>query len=118
MTGAVVPHRPRKRFGQHFLHDPNVLRRIVAAIRPALSDHVVEIGPGLGALARPLLAAAGELDVVELDRDLLEPMRAGLMHGDLDSMGMVGAFAVGGALAMMAAVMLFRRLSDYFEDFI
>lgn len=49
---------------------------------------------------------------------LLEPMRAGLMHGDLGSMGMVGAFVVGGALAMMAAVMLFRRLSDYFEDFI
>lgn len=74
--GAPIPHRPRKRFGQHFLHDPNVLRRIVAAIRPAPGDHVVEIGPGLGALTRPLLAAAGALDVVELDRDLLEPLRA------------------------------------------
>lgn len=76
MTDAPALHRPRKRFGQHFLHDPNILRRMVAAIRPTPSDHVVEIGPGLGALTRPLLAAAGELDVVELDRDLVEPLRA------------------------------------------
>ncbi len=74
MIGAPASHRPRKRFGQHFLHDPNILHRIVAAIRPAPGEHVVEIGPGLGALTRPLLAAAGELDVVELDRDLLAPL--------------------------------------------
>ncbi len=72
---AVLTHRPRKRFGQHFLRDPDVLERIVAAIRPAPGDRWVEIGPGLGALTRPLLAAAGELDAVELDRDLLEPLR-------------------------------------------
>ena len=76
MSDVPVTPRPRKRFGQHFLHDPNVLHRIVAAIRPTPADHVVEIGPGLGALTRPLLEAAGELDVVELDRDLLEPLRA------------------------------------------
>ncbi|HOB62184.1 MAG TPA: 16S rRNA (adenine(1518)-N(6)/adenine(1519)-N(6))-dimethyltransferase RsmA [Candidatus Competibacteraceae bacterium] len=68
-------HRPRKRFGQHFLRDPNVLDRTIAAIRPQPGQRLVEIGPGLGALTRPLLAAAGELDVVELDRDLLEPLR-------------------------------------------
>lgn len=72
---AALAHRPRKRFGQHFLRDPGVLERIVAAIRPVPGDHLVEIGPGLGALTRPLLAAAGELDAVELDRDLLEPLR-------------------------------------------
>ena len=73
---VALAHRPRKRFGQHFLRDPSVLERIVAAIRPVPGDHLVEIGPGLGALTRPLLAAVGELDAVELDRDLLEPLRA------------------------------------------
>ena len=73
---VALAHRPRKRFGQHFLRDPSVLERIVAAIRPVPGDHLVEIGPGLGALTRPLLVAVGELDAVELDRDLLEPLRA------------------------------------------
>ncbi len=67
---------PRKRFGQHFLRDPSVIERIVAAIRPVPGDRLVEIGPGLGALTRPLLAVAGELDAIELDRDLLEPLQA------------------------------------------
>ncbi|MGD8940710.1 MAG: rRNA adenine N-6-methyltransferase family protein, partial [Gammaproteobacteria bacterium] len=43
-------HRPRKRFGQHFLRDFSVVQRIVAAIEPDKNDHVVEIGPGLGVL--------------------------------------------------------------------
>ncbi len=77
MTGAPAPpHRPRKRFGQHFLRDASVIERIVAAIRPLAGERLVEIGPGLGALTVPLLEAAGNLDVVELDRDLLEPLRA------------------------------------------
>jgi 16S rRNA (adenine1518-N6/adenine1519-N6)-dimethyltransferase len=61
---------PRKRFGQHFLHDPAVVARIVAAIRPGPGRRIVEIGPGRGVLTRELLEAAGELDVVEIDRDL------------------------------------------------
>ncbi len=71
----------RKRFGQHFLHDQTVIQRIVTAIHPRAGDHLVEIGPGRGALTRPLLAAVGALDVVELDRDLiplLERQYAGL----------------------------------------
>jgi 16S rRNA (adenine1518-N6/adenine1519-N6)-dimethyltransferase len=72
---SATAHRPRKRFGQHFLHDPAVIGRIVAAIRPAPGDRLVEIGPGLGALTRPLLEAASELDAIELDRDLLELLR-------------------------------------------
>lgn len=76
MGHPALPHQPRKRFGQHFLRDPGVIARIVAAIRPAAGERLVEIGPGLGALTVPLLAVAGELDVVELDRDLLEPLRA------------------------------------------
>jgi len=62
--------RPRKRFGQHFLHDPAVLVRIVAAIDPAPGDAVVEIGPGEGALTRPLLERLRRLTVIEIDRDL------------------------------------------------
>ncbi len=76
MSGISARHQPRKRFGQHFLHDPQVIDHILAVIRPLPGEPWVEIGPGLGALTRPLLQAAGELDVVELDRDLLEPLRA------------------------------------------
>ena len=63
-------HRPRKRFGQHFLHDPRVLARIVEAIDPRSGDFIVEIGPGEGALTAPLLSRVGRLEVIELDRDL------------------------------------------------
>ncbi len=63
-------HRPRKRFGQHFLHDPRVLARIVEAIDPARDDFIVEIGPGEGALTRPLLSRTEKIEVIELDRDL------------------------------------------------
>ena len=63
-------HRARKRFGQNFLHDQNVIQRIINAIHPQPTDHMVEIGPGQGALTRKLLANCGKLDAVELDRDL------------------------------------------------
>ena len=63
-------HVARKRFGQHFLHDAGVIRRIVDAIAPAPEDAIVEIGPGEGALTRPLLERAKRLEVIEIDRDL------------------------------------------------
>ncbi len=69
----------RKRFGQHFLHDPGVRQRIVAAVDPQAGDHVVEIGPGPGALTEGLLAAAGRIDAIEIDRDLAATLRA--RHG-------------------------------------
>jgi len=62
--------RPRKRFGQHFLHDRGVLKRIVDAVAPASADAVVEIGPGEGALTGPLLERVGHLTAIEIDRDL------------------------------------------------
>jgi 16S rRNA (adenine1518-N6/adenine1519-N6)-dimethyltransferase len=70
-----LSHRPRKRFGQNFLHDPAVIGRIVAAINPSSSDKLVEIGPGQGAITVPLLQRAVRLAVVELDRDLIEPLQ-------------------------------------------
>ena len=62
--------RPRKRFGQHFLHDPGVLKRIVDAVAPARGDAIVEIGPGEGALTRPLLERIEHITAIEIDRDL------------------------------------------------
>ena len=64
-------HRARKRFGQHFLADPGVISQLVAAINPQKGDHLVEIGPGQGAMTAPLLQYAIELDAIELDRDLV-----------------------------------------------
>jgi 16S rRNA (adenine1518-N6/adenine1519-N6)-dimethyltransferase len=69
---------PRKRFGQNFLHDPGAIQRILSAIAPRPGDRLVEIGPGRGAITEGLLLAAGTLDVVELDRDLIPPLRARL----------------------------------------
>jgi 16S rRNA (adenine1518-N6/adenine1519-N6)-dimethyltransferase len=63
-------HRPRKRFGQHFLHDPRVLEKIVDALDLQAADFVVEIGPGQGALTNLLLEKLDKLDVIEIDRDL------------------------------------------------
>lgn len=63
--------KARKRFGQNFLHDQSVIDDIIAAIDAQPMQHVVEIGPGRGALTLPLLQSCGFLDVVELDRDLI-----------------------------------------------
>ncbi len=67
--------RSRKRFGQHFLHDPAVLARIVSAIDPEPGQRLVEIGPGLGALSRPLLERCRRLEVIEIDRDLIPELK-------------------------------------------
>jgi 16S rRNA (adenine1518-N6/adenine1519-N6)-dimethyltransferase len=62
-----VGHQARKRFGQHFLVDDGVIARIVAAIDPRPGEPLVEIGPGLGALTRPLLRRDARLTVIEGD---------------------------------------------------
>jgi 16S rRNA (adenine1518-N6/adenine1519-N6)-dimethyltransferase len=64
-------HKAKKRFGQNFLVDPQIIADIVTAIRPLPGDHMVEVGPGLGALTRPLLERLNELHVVEIDRDII-----------------------------------------------
>ena len=68
-------HRARKRFGQNFLVDQNIIRRIVDAIAPKPGETVVEIGPGLAALTEPLLERCGKMQVVEIDRDLVARLR-------------------------------------------
>ncbi len=73
-------HQPRKRFGQNFLHDAGVIDRIISSIAPRPGQHLVEIGPGQGALTEGLLASGARLDVVELDRDLVPQLQSRFGH--------------------------------------
>ncbi len=68
--------RPRKRLGQHFLHERNVIARILRAIDPQPGQHFIEIGPGTGALTGPLLDAGVDLTAIELDRELAAELSA------------------------------------------
>jgi len=72
--GNPLNHRPRKRFGQNFLHDPAIIQRIVRTVNPQPGQRLVEIGPGKGAITFPLLKACQRLEVIELDRDLVQPL--------------------------------------------
>jgi len=71
-----MPHQPRKRFGQNFLQDSGIIADILRGLNPSPGEKVVEIGPGLGALTRPLLATLGRLDAIEIDRDLATVLQA------------------------------------------
>lgn len=71
----IINHKPRKRFGQNFLVDEGVVNRIVRSIGPRKTDHIVEIGPGQGAITGLLVDACKQLDVVELDRDLIPMLK-------------------------------------------
>lgn len=65
-------HQARKRFGQNFLHDEGVIHQIVRAIDPQQEDKLIEIGPGMSALTEPLIQSVQHLNVIEIDRDLVE----------------------------------------------
>ncbi|MEN9930308.1 MAG: hypothetical protein RL604_555 [Pseudomonadota bacterium] len=67
-----MAHQARKRFGQHFLVDSGMIHLIVKAIDPQPQDALIEIGPGLGAMTKPLLNCVDTMSVVELDRDLVK----------------------------------------------
>jgi 16S rRNA (adenine1518-N6/adenine1519-N6)-dimethyltransferase len=75
-VSARRSHVARKRFGQHFLVDRRAIERILAALDPRPDDNIVEIGPGLGALTRPLLERVRHLTVIEIDRDLAAKLTA------------------------------------------
>ena len=62
--------RARKRFGQNFLIDNYVIENIIRALQLKAQDRIIEIGPGRGALTKPLFDAVQHLEVIELDRDL------------------------------------------------
>lgn len=120
----AAKHRPKKRFGQHFLHDPAVIRRLIDLIRPAQDDHIVEIGPGRGALTRPLLQAAGRLDVIEIDRGLCARLRTEFksspsltvhagdaLHFDFDRLGRGGLRIIGNLPYNISTPLLFHLLN-------
>ncbi|CAD7853747.1 MAG: SSU rRNA (adenine(1518)-N(6)/adenine(1519)-N(6))-dimethyltransferase (EC 2.1.1.182) [Olavius algarvensis Gamma 1 endosymbiont] len=94
-----MKHHPRKRFGQHFLHDPDIIRRILVVVDPRPGERLVEIGPGRGAITTGLLRAAGDLDVVELDRDLIEPLSR--LCADIGSLTLHNADALDFALCRL-----------------
>ena len=80
MIMAIQPpqgeHRARKRFGQNFLVDQNIIGKIISSIAPKANDNLIEIGPGQGALTEPLLLHCPGLKVIELDHDLIPRLQA------------------------------------------
>lgn len=99
--------RPKKHYGQHFLHDRGVVERIVAAIAPQPGDRIIEIGPGEGALTLPLLDSARTLTAIEIDAQLIPRLReraAGrgelsVIHADVLEVDLT-ALAAGGTLRL------------------
>ena len=76
------PHYARRRFGQNFLHDENVIRKIVDSISAVEGDHLLEIGPGLGALTKELAKTGATIHCVELDADLAKSLRTEFQEYD------------------------------------
>lgn len=72
---SIETHRPKKRFGQNFLHDKNVIHRIITHINPTSGEQLVEIGPGLGALTEALVERVKPVHAIEVDNDLAEHLR-------------------------------------------
>ncbi len=78
-------HQARKRFGQNFLVDGNIINQIIRAVAPKQSDNLVEIGPGQGAITLPLLESCSKLNVVEIDHDLVPLLRQKfILHSGLN----------------------------------
>ena len=77
---SLSHHRARRRFGQNFLYDPQVINTIVDTINPSDDEHLIEIGPGRGALTDVLVECAGRIDLIEIDRDLYHTLRLRYRH--------------------------------------
>jgi len=115
--------RARKRFGQNFLQDQRVIQRILQAINPQPGDHILEIGPGRGALTRGLIASGCQLDVVEIDRDLAAELRqqhpdlnvieADILKFDFKSLERKGPIRVVGNLPYNISTPLLFRLFEH-----
>lgn len=116
-------HIARKRFGQNFLRDPDFVQACLDAIRPLANENLIEIGPGLGALTRPLLQRIPHLQVIEIDRDLIARLRLEFapeqltIHGndalkfDFGSLG--DALRIVGNLPYNISTPLLFHLADY-----
>ena len=77
-----MQHYAKKRFGQNFLVDPSIINHIVDSIQPQADDVMIEIGPGLGAMTKPLLARLNQLNVIELDRDIIPKLTRNCLISD------------------------------------
>jgi len=80
-----MQHRAKKRFGQNFLVDTNIIDHIIDSIKPEPGDLMIEIGPGLGAMTKPLLARLDRLHVIELDRDVIPILERNCALADQDN---------------------------------
>lgn len=118
--------RPRKRFGQHFLQDSQIIDRILRAVDPQPGETLLEIGPGQGALTLPLLRRCGQLIAVEIDRDLvpvlksqaagvgdLEIVNADILAFDLANIGLQGDLRLVGNLPYNISTPLLFHLLQY-----
>lgn len=76
----MVTHQPKKKFSQNFLTDEQIIAQIIYAINPGSQDHLVEIGPGLGAMTVPLLPFVSKIDAIELDRDIIPTLDKNTQH--------------------------------------
>jgi len=123
MKTTVKSSRPpaRKRWGQHFLADPNLIRKVVAAIDPQPEDTFLEIGPGHGELTLPLAARAGLVVAVEVDPRLVEQLRQvapsnvtiiqdDILEVDLDALLPAGSRVYGSLPYNITSPILFRLL--------
>jgi 16S rRNA (adenine1518-N6/adenine1519-N6)-dimethyltransferase len=80
-----LPHiRPKKSLGQHFLHDENIARKMISAVRPERTDVILEIGPGEGMLTKHLASRVGRLIAVEIDRRAVERLKESFAGGEVE----------------------------------
>jgi 16S rRNA (adenine1518-N6/adenine1519-N6)-dimethyltransferase len=80
---------PYKRLGQHFLRDTGIIHKIISKARLEPSDHVLEIGPGLGALTLPLAPLVHHIVAVEKDARLAEMLKKRLTHQDISNVHLI-----------------------------
>ncbi|MDO4640897.1 MAG: 16S rRNA (adenine(1518)-N(6)/adenine(1519)-N(6))-dimethyltransferase RsmA [Neisseria sp.] len=119
-------HKARKRFGQNFLQDTRVIADIVNAVRPTEGDQVIEIGPGLAALTAPLANKLGKLHVIEIDRDIIQYLKAQpfadklvIHEGDVlqfDFRSVAGKKKIVGNLPYNISTPLLFRLSEVADE--
>jgi 16S rRNA (adenine1518-N6/adenine1519-N6)-dimethyltransferase len=121
-------HKARKRFGQNFLVDEQIIADIIRAIHPQENDTMIEIGPGLGALTRPLIKHLKQLHVVEIDRDIIQRLENDYPKGKLvihagdalkfDLAEIPGRLRIVGNLPYNISSPLLFHFSDYAERII
>lgn len=103
-------HQARKRFGQHFLHDQNIIESILRLLDPSPGEHIVEIGPGQGALTYPLLQRCEKLIAIELDRDLVPILKK--KAADLGELEVINADVLEFDLASLPGNKIYRLVGN------